>query len=428
LRFAVHRPGCPVASPRIHGVPRRNVPGRVYVSIVGETAGGAPEDGLALARLSVHLPACRAALARKRWVDSLYPVGRFLFQAAYQDAPSGPEYALVKRSFCANVPTRMPDCPFGRTRHVPDLEVFDPDQVEPASDVSAGLLSPVLAPVCLLGAHPGGRKPHPRAAVRASLGAGKLALQPPQPSLLPRSQARHVQHFPGGQSCRHRHTSVEAYDLAIFRCGDRLGNSGEGDMPASCPIQSNPVRLYSRRLRTGPAEPYPSRLRNPDLTGLPAESAHIPLPPASPNDAESLVTSGPPPGRASGRVLWVEEGSLRMGKVPQRLLLHHLATCSQPVMLRACGGELSALLEVARRVRAADVPVRVLLDGQVPHVSGVCAVVTQYRLLGWRGEQPISGHANTLSSYTDIFREGSGVSFIVRRPGLARRNLYERHS
>ena len=36
MRFAVHRPGCPVASPRSHGVPRRDIPGRIYVRVLGE--------------------------------------------------------------------------------------------------------------------------------------------------------------------------------------------------------------------------------------------------------------------------------------------------------------------------------------------------------------------------------------------------------
>jgi len=57
LRFAVRRPGSPVASPRSHGVPRRDVPGRVHIRVAGVIAGGAPEACLALARLPVHLPA-----------------------------------------------------------------------------------------------------------------------------------------------------------------------------------------------------------------------------------------------------------------------------------------------------------------------------------------------------------------------------------
>jgi len=47
----------------------------------------------------------------------------------------------------------------------------------------------------------------------------------------------------------------------------------------------------------------------------------------------------------------------------------------------------------------------VLLDGQVPHVPGVAAVVPQHRFLGGRGEQPVPGHANILSNHTDISGE-----------------------
>src|SRR4029077_10434955 len=63
LRFAVHGPGNPVASPRSHGVPRRDVSGRVCVSVVGVPAGYAAEQGLALAAVRCDVPACRAPLA-----------------------------------------------------------------------------------------------------------------------------------------------------------------------------------------------------------------------------------------------------------------------------------------------------------------------------------------------------------------------------
>ena len=56
----------------------------------------------------------------------------------------------------------------------------------------------------------------------------------------------------------------------------------------------------------------------------------------------------------------------------------------------------------------------VLLDGEVPDVPGVAAVVPQHRFLGGGGEQPVPGHANTLSDNTDISGE------VTRRflPGL----------
>jgi hypothetical protein len=58
--------------------------------------------------------------------------------------------------------------------------------------------------------------------------------------------------------------------------------------------------------------------------------------------------------------------------------------------------------------------VGVLLDGEVPHVPGVPAVVPQHRFLGGRGDEPVPGHTNTLSDTTDISGE------VTRRflPGL----------
>ena len=93
---------------------------------------------------------------------------------------------------------------------------------------------------------------------------------------------------------------------------------------------------------------------------------------------------------------------------------HRLGPGGQPRVLRPRGGQLPALLQVPRRARPARAPVPVLLDGQVPHVPGVAAVVPQHRLLGGRGEQPEPGHANTLSDSADIFGE------VTRRvlPGL----------
>lgn len=56
MRSAVYRPGIPAASPRVAGegevggVPRRDIPGRIHISITDETAGRAAEVRLALAR------------------------------------------------------------------------------------------------------------------------------------------------------------------------------------------------------------------------------------------------------------------------------------------------------------------------------------------------------------------------------------------
>ena len=106
MRFAVQGPGCPVASPRSHGVPRRDVEGRVHISVAGVSAGGAPEGGLALARLRVHVPARRAALAGERGSNLFYPPGRLVLQAADQQAPSRGQDAPIQACLLADVPAR----------------------------------------------------------------------------------------------------------------------------------------------------------------------------------------------------------------------------------------------------------------------------------------------------------------------------------
>ena len=68
-------------------------------------------------------------------------------------------------------------------------------------------------------------------------------------------------------------------------------------------------------------------------------------------------------------------------------------------------GELTALLGEPRRRRAAALPVGVLFYGQVPHISGMSAVLQQRRLLGGRGLQPVARHTE---QPTDPHRQKPG--------------------
>ena len=108
---------------------------------------------------------------------------------------------------------------------------------------------------------------------------------------------------------------------------------------------------------------------------------------------EPGCTTGKPPGRH------------RPGEVAHRLLLHRLGAGGQPRVLGPGLGELPALFQVARRALPARVPVGVLLNGEVPHVPGVAAVISQHRFLGGCRDEPVPGHANTLSNTADISGE-----------------------
>jgi hypothetical protein len=133
LRFAVHRPGNPEASQRCHGVPRRDVPSRVHVSVARVSTGCAPEGGLVLARLPIHVPARATPLAGERGTDLLHPARRLVFQAAYQQAPAGSQDLPIQPGLSAGVPARILESAPSRACHVPYLEVFNSNHVEPTS-------------------------------------------------------------------------------------------------------------------------------------------------------------------------------------------------------------------------------------------------------------------------------------------------------
>jgi len=179
--------GNPVASPRmkgageVGGVPRRDISSRVYVRVASISAGGAPEGGLALARLRIHLPACRAALTRIVRPYLLHSPWRFLFQAAGQQTPPGPQDNPVETSFLTDVAAGALRCSFRGSGHVLDLEVFDLDDVEAPRDISRSLFGPVFKPVLLANAQSGDSQLHPRTAFRPAPGPSQFPFQPPHP-------------------------------------------------------------------------------------------------------------------------------------------------------------------------------------------------------------------------------------------------------
>jgi hypothetical protein len=98
----------------------------------------------------------------------------------------------------------------------------------------------------------------------------------------------------------------------------------------------------------------------------------------------------------------VKEGGHRLGEVAQCLLLYRLGTSSQPRMLGSGGGELLALFSETWRALTTRPPMKVLLEGEIPHKSGMGAVSAKDSLLGNRGNQAISRHANTVAIAADI--------------------------
>ncbi len=134
------------------------------------------------------------------------------------------------------------------------------------------------------------------------------------------------------------------------------------------------------------------------------------------DDPEPVIAVGFAPCRPT--VGAGEEGRHGLDEVSQRLLLDHLAAGPQPGMLGAGSGELAALLQVARRARAAGAPPGLLLDRQIPHEPRMRAMVPQHRLLGGRREQTVPGHTNTLANTTDIPEEVKRRSLPALKAGV----------
>src|SRR5215467_3932944 len=173
LGFAVHRPAQGQASPRCHRMPCGDVGGRVHIRVGGVTAGGAGEDRLALAVLTRHMPARRAALASVRRVNLLNSARSFLLKAANKNAPAGGEDLPIQPGLGAHAPAGLVDGGFRRANHAGNPQVLDTDHVESAGQIGGELLGPVLARVDLAGSQPGDRGLDPAAAVAAAPGPGE---------------------------------------------------------------------------------------------------------------------------------------------------------------------------------------------------------------------------------------------------------------
>ena len=410
MRFAVQWPGHPVASPRVHGVPRRDVSGRVHVSVADISTDSAGEARLALARPRVHMSARRAALARVRGWYPLDPAGRLAFQPAQQQTPARGEDAPVQASLGRDVPARrLCGSPRG-SRHAPDAEVLHADYIKVAGQAGGQLLGPVLAAISLADPQACDRPLDFRPPARPSPGLAELALKAAKSPPLVGGQPRNSQCFPSRQSRADRHASVDPDDRSGPGTLYRVRDFRERDMPSPGPVAGHAERLHVSRDLTGPTESHPPRLRDTDLAPVPVEPTNVPLLAALARDAESLMATGFPPRRHPMRALEETPHSLR--EVAQRLLLDGLASFAQPWVLGTRGGELPGLPQVARRGLPPWTPPRLLLHRQVPHEPGVRAVTGQHGLLFDRWLKTIPSHTNMIANY-----EGRKRRF---RFGLAR--------
>jgi hypothetical protein len=401
LRFAVHRPGNPEASTRSHGMPCRDVPGRVHVSVVGISAGSAGEDGLALTRLRVDDPAHRAPLACVHGIDLFHSAMGLVLKPTGQQPPSAGQDLSVEPSLLPDVRSRRDNCAFGRASHVGDPKVLNADHVETPGQVSGYLLGPVLTRISLPCYQPGCGGPGPDSAFGNALGAGQAALQKQQSATPLRTQSGDVEQLAGGQSCAHRHAAIYTNDSPVAGRWDGRRDDGECNVPAARAVTGYPVGPRAFGDGPGPAESDPPGLWHPRLgrmTGQPTDPLSL-----WPDDTEALVAADlPPGGPAMGPG---EEACHCLREVPQRLLLDSLRPGSQPGELGAGLGELAALGNEPGRGGAAESPVLVLLHSKIPHEPGVRTVFPQDQFLPQSRHEPVTGHESNLLATTDTFEE-----------------------
>jgi hypothetical protein len=401
LRFAVHRLGNPIAFPRSHGVPRRDVSCRIYISIEGETAGGTTEDGLALTRLPIHMPACATALARERGIDLLDPTGGLVIQAADQQPPSRREDLSVETGLLTHTLPGVVSVSLGAPGHVIDVQLLDANQIKSANHVRADLLTPVLAGIGLPGLETGDGNLGFAAAVTAASRAGQPALQQTQTPLAGLTQPGTAQQFTVRQGCAHSYPTVNADDRTCAGAWDGLGDRSEGHVPPASMVHGDPERPHTIGNRAGPAKPDPTAFGDEHFRYLSVQPTNVMR--LDSDDTEPFVASGLAPCRsAMGASEEVPQGLV---KVAERLLLHHLAATGQPSMFPPCRRELPALLEISRRMRSPWMPPRLLFAGKIPHEPGMSTMLPQNCLIGSRRAQAVARHTKTLSKAADLLEE-----------------------
>src|SRR5664280_181480 len=120
----------------------------------------------------------------------------------------------LRPAFCATFPPGFATVPAAERVMAFDVEVLEADHVEPAGEVGAGLLGPVLAPVAVFGFQPCDQGLHLVAAVRPAGGAGESALQPQEPLSFLQAQPARAGHLTRGARHRERDATVHADDAA----------------------------------------------------------------------------------------------------------------------------------------------------------------------------------------------------------------------
>ncbi len=393
MRFTLRRDPCGRLSACADGPSGRDVDCCIHIGMRLTPAGCAPENRLALAVLRCPMPAGVAGLRGVRGVDSLDTSGSFVFEASYQGAPSvGPDATVESRLGATPIREVVSRSRGVRLRlrpsgHLGEAQVFDSNDVEAPREIGAGLLDPVLAAIGAASAQLGYRCLCSLSPAGAAATASQSALQVLKPKLLGHRQSRAPQQFARTQGRGDRNSAVHADDLARTGWRDRLGDDGEGDVPATDPVAGDAVRL-GFRYGAGQPEPYPANFRYQRPRPFPA---HLHDPGClGADDPESFVQTSLAPGRSPMDADVEVLDSLV--EVPQRLLLYGLRPGAQPARRGSSFGQLPTLLDKPGCSRSVRGPHRPLLERQIPYVARMLTVLQQRALLRGGRVEPEPGH------------------------------------
>ncbi len=409
MRFTVRRPASAEVSPCCHRPSGGDVARCVHIGVARPRAAGhALEDRLTLTAFGGDMATRGAALRRVRGRYLLDPAKSFLLQARSKQTPSASADAAIKPSLLGHSHTgslwRSP-----RRAHTSDIKCFDTDRFEAPRDVSGVLLDPVPSSISLT------RLQRCDSALRtgspdgAALGTGEPLLQDLKSLRFTSRETGCVQQFTTRQGCRHGNAAVDTHNCAVVWSEDGIWDVGEGDEPTAGPIARDAVGLHTLRDRPREAKADPADLWYPHPTHPVVETLDVVR--LDRDLSESLMHVSFAPGGVAVRS--GKKVAHRLIEVPQRLLLHGLRACGQPVVFGPGRGQLRALFVEARGV-AAGLPVLVLLNSEIPHISRVATVLAQHCLLLRRGKQPKSCHVSNVATATDM--SSKETAFALVRP------------
>lgn len=194
MRFTVHRPPSGEVSLCWDRLPGGDVACGVHIGIARpRVAGDAGEDRLALAAFRCDVPTNTASLRCERSRNALHAPRSFVVEPCNQTAPPLATNRAVKTALLSHSNARSVDGAASRAGHRPHVEVLDPNGLKSARQIGSGFFNPVTPPIYFARSDSGDRQFGELSAIGAPLGPGKPSLQPQQPDLFTRCQARGVQ-------------------------------------------------------------------------------------------------------------------------------------------------------------------------------------------------------------------------------------------